>query len=168
MSEISPKQLEANRQNAKLGGVKTDKGKAISKYNALKHGILSEGILLKGENESKLLELGRKLRSELKPKCELEMILVERIITNTWRLKRAMKAEREMMEDDMKLEKTLGSAFGTDFARADSYGKFTRYETCLERGIYKALHELQRMQSARNGEKPPAPIAIDVDVTQDK
>lgn len=38
MSEISQKQIEANQKNAKLGGVKTEEGKAVSKYNALKHG----------------------------------------------------------------------------------------------------------------------------------
>ena len=29
MPEVSQKQLEANRENAKLGGVKTEEGKAI-------------------------------------------------------------------------------------------------------------------------------------------
>lgn len=43
--------------------------------------------------------------------------------------------------------------------------KFFRYETMLERGIYKALHELQRIQAARAGDKPPLPVAIDVDVS---
>ena len=57
MSEISQKQLEANRQNAKLGGVKTEEGKAISKYNAIKHGLLSKEVLLEGEDETKLIGL---------------------------------------------------------------------------------------------------------------
>ena len=55
MSEISQKQLEANRENAKLGGVKTEEGKAVSKYNAIKHGLLSEEVLLDGEDEKKLI-----------------------------------------------------------------------------------------------------------------
>jgi hypothetical protein len=54
---------------------------------------------------------------------------------------------------------------GYDFANNDTYGKLIRYESSIERGIYKALHELQRIQSARAGEKPPVPIAIDVDVS---
>ena len=36
---ISQKQLEANKKNAQKGGVKTTEGKAIVKYNALKHGM---------------------------------------------------------------------------------------------------------------------------------
>ena len=39
---ISDKQLEANRKNAKLGGVKTEEGKAVSRLNALKHGVRIE------------------------------------------------------------------------------------------------------------------------------
>lgn len=167
MSELSQKQLAANRENAKLGGVKTQEGKAVSKYNALKHGILSKEVLLDNEDEKSLIELGKKLRTELKPETELELLLVDRIIANTWRLKRALKGEKEMIEHDIKSEDSFGAALSYDFANSDSYGKFTRYESSLERGIYRALHELQRIQAARAGEKPPAPIAIDIDVSKE-
>ena len=171
MNEISMKQLEANRQNAKLGGVKTDEGKAVSKYNALKHGLLCQEILLKDESEEALLELEKNMRSELKPKTEIERLLVDRIVANTWRLKRALKGEKEMIEHDIEdifvAVKNFGSALSCDFANHDSYGKFTRYEASLERGMYKALHELQRIQATRAGEKLPAPIAIDIDVAKD-
>ncbi len=175
MSEVSQKQLEANRQNAKLGGVKTEEGKAVSKYNALKHGLLSKEVLLEGEDEKMLVEVGKKLRAELEPQTELELVLVDRITANVWRLRRVMQIEREMMDDDINdtlfalsdSKKTLGGAVSHDFANADTYGKLTRYEASIERGIYKALHELQRIQAARMGEKPPAPIAVDVDVSKD-
>ena len=42
--------------------------------------------------------------------------------------------------------------------------KVARYETHLERSFYKALHELQRLQAARNG-TGGAPMAFDVDVS---
>lgn len=174
MNKISQKQLEANRENAKLGGVKTEEGKAVSKYNALKHGLLSQEVLLEEEDEGLLIDFGRKLRAELKPMTELELLLVDRIIANTWRLKRAMKIEREMIDYDCfrntkrypnPKTRTLGEAFSWD--SVDTYGNFIRYETSIEKGIYKALHELQRIQAARMGEKPPAPIAIDVDISKD-
>jgi len=50
MGEISNKQLEANRNNAKLGGVKTEAGKQKTKYNAVKHNLLTN---LLSEKESK-------------------------------------------------------------------------------------------------------------------
>ena len=173
MNEISQKQLEANRENAKLGGVKTEGGKAVSKYNALKHGILSKEVLLKGEDEGTLIEIGKRLRTELEPQTELELVLVDRITANVWRLKRVMQMEREMMEGSQKdtfskgLQKLGQTLTNYDIAHNDIYGKLIRYETNIERGIYKALHELQRIQAARMGEKPPAPVAIDVDVSTD-
>ena len=172
MSELSQKQLEANQKNAKLGGVKTEEGKAVSKYNALKHGLLSKEVLLEGEDEKMLVEVGKKLRAELEPQTELELVLVDRITANVWRLRRGMQIEREMIDDDRKPtfgdeEKTLGQALSYDFTNYDTYGKLIRYEASIERGIYKALHELQRIQAARNGERPPAPIAVDVDVSKE-
>ena len=41
------KQVEANRQNAqKSTGTKTEEGKAVAKLNAIKHGILSDAVLI--------------------------------------------------------------------------------------------------------------------------
>jgi hypothetical protein len=40
----------------------------------------------------------------------------------------------------------------------------SRYEGALERALYKALHEWQRLQGARNGAYVSLPAAIDIDV----
>jgi hypothetical protein len=40
-----------------------------------------------------------------------------------------------------------------------------RYETTLFRSLTRALHELQRLQAIRAGERVPAPAAVDVDVS---
>jgi hypothetical protein len=40
----------------------------------------------------------------------------------------------------------------------------TRYEAVIERGMFQALHELQRLQAARSGAAPALPTAIDVTV----
>ena len=179
MSEISQKQLEANRENAKLGGVKTEEGKAVSKYNALKHGILSQEVLLEGEDGESLIELGKRIRAEIKPRGEIELILTDRIVANIWRLRRFLEVERKVME--LKREQELTDSFNVKYASKEKTERkagremivnedteiLLRYETAIERSIYKALHELQRMQAARAGEKPPAPIAVDVDVSED-
>lgn len=172
---MTQQQIEANRQNAKLGGVKTEKGKEISKYNALKHGLLSKEVLLEKEDEQSLIELGKRLRNELKPAGELEMLLVDRIIANFWRLKRALGVEKNAMEwrKDYK-EFSFGSNDEPESQKKkkqikamivnDDMEKLLRYETTIERSIYKALHELQRIQAVRAGGKPPAPLTIDVNV----
>ena len=172
MNETSQKQLEANRENAKKGGVKTEEGKMVSKYNALKHGLLCKEIFLGDENEDDLISLGKKMRSDFLPETEFEMILVDRMTANIWRLKRAMQMERDMMDKsrDGLFHSGKPQALGHtlthyDIAHNDIYGKFIRYESSLERGLYKALHELQRLQSARRGEVIPPPAVVDIDVS---
>jgi hypothetical protein len=61
---------------------------------------------------------------------------------------------------------TLGRTFIRDADGANAFSKLSRYEAGIERGLYKALHELQRRQTARraDGNAPP-PVAIDVDVS---
>lgn len=184
---ISKKQLKANRLNAKKGGIKTAKGKAISRYNAMKHGLLCKEVLIEGEEEKPLKELERRVRASLQPIGELELLLTDRIIANIWRLKRAMRVERSSMEwqknyqdpFDEQPNKQFGSAFEeivnpqkhrekvTSMIANSSTEKLLRYEAMIERGIYKALHELQRIQAARAGDKPFAPLAIDLDVSGD-
>lgn len=40
--------------------------------------------------------------------------------------------------------------------------KVSRYEAHLDRALYKALHELQRLQAARAGKDVPLPAAVDI------
>ena len=42
--------------------------------------------------------------------------------------------------------------------------KICRYETHLERSLYKAMHELQRLQAARKGRQVSVPTVLDVTV----
>lgn len=180
------KQLQANKENAKLGGVKTSQGKAISKLNALKHGLLSGEILLKGENEQSLTELGKRIKLSLQPVGELESLLVDRIIANFWRLKRVMVVEKAAMEWE-KYDEGVGINLDFNYPKDEELEEeqkerkqvrnmiansnteqLLRYETTIERSIHKALHELQRIQAARLGEKPPLPINVDIDVSKDE
>ena len=62
----------------------------------------------------------------------------------------------------------LGLAFIRDGNGANAFSKLSRYETTIERGLYKALHELQRLQAARHDEAdvlPPPAVDVDVNVS---
>jgi hypothetical protein len=91
----SEKQARANRRNAlKSTGPKTPKGKATVRHNALRHGLLSRDVLLPGEDEDALRELGEHLWDELQPVGALESLLVNRVISSsTWRLQRLGRVE---------------------------------------------------------------------------
>jgi hypothetical protein len=48
---------------------------------------------------------------------------------------------------------------------ADRLDKVARYEAHLERSLYKALRELQRLQALRSGDPRAVPVALNVDVS---
>ena len=43
---------------------------------------------------------------------------------------------------------TLGRTFVRDADKANAFSKLSSYEAAIERSLYKALHELQRLQAA--------------------
>lgn len=169
---VSDAQQLANIQNGKLGGVKTFEGKAISKLNPLKHGLLSKEVLLKGENKQSYSELSQGLIGSLKPIGAIEEILVDRIIANIWRLRRMLEVERTTMEWE-KVHEIRSMHFDErqdqierkairEMLINEDIEKLQRYETTIERSLYKALHELQRIQTVRLGGNAPLPIAVDI------
>lgn len=178
------KQVIANQENAKLGGVKTDEGKAVSKYNALKHGILKEVV---SDYEQGIYDdILERLEDQFQPVGVLEKMLVDRIGIYYLKLYRAAKAENEFMRASLdprkvvirnplslNLEETTVENEGyTPRIGQEAIAKlsdtYLRYETTIENRLYKALHELQRTQAARNGEKVSPPVAVDVTVSGDK
>ncbi len=156
---ISQKQLEANRNNAKFGGVKTAEGKEKVRYNAMKHGLLAKHVVIDGDDKAEYLALCSGLYSELSPKNELEKIMVERIITNTWRLRRCLQIEMSLMsyqrDDDFATLDVSGKECQRErrqqFSMLESpiIEKILRYETMMEKGLFKALNELQRIRAQK-------------------
>ena len=90
----SLRQIEANRRNATSStGPRTARGKAVVALNAVQHGLLSRQAVIQGESEAELVELGKRLRSQLAPVGELELLLADRIISTAWRLRRVIALE---------------------------------------------------------------------------
>src|SRR3989344_8765053 len=169
MKKVSDKQLAANRENARRGGVKTAAGKEITRLNALKHGLLSREVLLASENEIELAALQQGLQLELAPESPFEQVLADCVTANTWRLQRVLRIEREIMESKpYGMPEPTGGTLGANFAQSHAYLKLQRYEANIERGLYRALHELQRLQAVRRGETVIAPIVVDMDVSGGK
>jgi len=92
--ETSVRQRQANKKNAlKLTGPRTEEGKEVSKYNALKHGLTATSVLLPDEQQSVLEEFTASLYNDLHPMGPLETLLVERIVFAAWRLLRLGRIE---------------------------------------------------------------------------
>ena len=61
-----------------------------------------------------------------------------------------------------------GAGFIDDAMGANAISKLSRYEVAIERSLYRAMHELQRLQSARlNPNKISVPLAVDITVDKD-
>ncbi|MEN6426564.1 MAG: hypothetical protein ABFE13_14480 [Phycisphaerales bacterium] len=56
----------------------------------------------------------------------------------------------------------LGDAVRRQLQNSDVIGKFHRHEAHIERGLFKALHEWQRLQTVRQGGAVPSPVAVDI------
>ena len=133
------------------------------------------------EGEAALRKLGDRLRTELQPVGELENMFVDRIISAHWRLRRLGRVEDGIftykyygtLSDSLEMEgmqeantTMLGNAFVTDANEGNAFSKLSRYETAIERSLFKSLHELQRLQAARQAESTlPPPVAVDVEVS---
>ncbi len=98
----SKKQIAANKRNAQKGGVKSEEGKEISKMNALKHGILSSQLYITTGSDigsyKDFLELKVMFFEELQPEGLVEILLVDRLFSAYWRLKRLHIAETGFIE----------------------------------------------------------------------
>ena len=98
----SQKRLNANRQNAqKSTGPKTAEGKSVSKMNAVKHGLLAQDVVLRGEDPDEFDALRDGLVAELRPNGCLETEHVERIAVCLWRLRRVYGIEAGIFTHQM-------------------------------------------------------------------
>jgi hypothetical protein len=95
----SSTKLAANRENARRStGPRSPDGKAVSSRNALKHGLLAREVLLASEDARDLEDLEQRLRAVLRPADDLEELLVDRVVSCAWRLRRALQAEAAEVE----------------------------------------------------------------------
>jgi len=182
----SEAQILANRQNAqKSTGPRTPEGKAAVSQNPVKHGLSArQDARLGGESRSQIIssesqaefDLYRdRMLGELDPDSPMESMLAERIVSLSWRLKRAGLIQNQAidaLDADNKsnpLAKLAQSIFfrGTDpsqsdpsacdrdlalgrtaikdFSHARVFERLLMYERRLEHSLYKTILELQRL-----------------------
>jgi len=152
MSSVSEKQLEANRHNALKGGVKTDEGREIVRFNARKHGILGNLVAeYEGDFYNRYLD---QLFDEFQPNSIIENILVERIALHYLKLYRLAKAEAEFMKSCLQSARVFGGALfdsdGQGYTPEINHHNiqqlveiYSRYETATENRLYRAIRELK-------------------------
>ena len=176
-SKPTKMQNEANRRNSQLStGPRTPEGKDRSSRNALKHGLTARQIVLPSESAADFELLRDAIHAHLAPDGPIENLLVDQIVAAAWRLRRSRVLETRFFHqrvDDLeeKLESyddpadSIGLVYRYDATGSRALDNLSRFETRIERALYRALHELERRQARRNGQPVPLPIAADIDVT---
>ena len=168
-------QIIANRRNArKSTGPRTCEGKTAISQNALKHGLLAQQDVISSENQDDFSLYREWMLAELAPAGPMESMLAQRIVSLSWRLKRAGHIQNQTidaMNQDNKsnplarLLKNLGQSQSSqsdsapdlalgrlaikDFSNARALERLLMYERRLEHSLYKTILELQRLQLMR-------------------
>ena len=173
-------QILANRRNAqKSTGPRTNKGKAAVSQNAIQHGLSARQAIISSESKADFRLYRERMLSELAPASPMESMLAQRIVTLSWRLKRAGTIQNQTIDAlnaDMtssplnKLTKsmffkrhnqsqagpstyaanlTLGRLAIKDFANARVLDRLLMYERRIEHSLYKTIIELQRLRLIR-------------------
>lgn len=118
------KQAAANKANSKKStGAATPAGKAAVAKNALKHGLLSQRIIIAGEDAQDFEALLAGLLQSIAPDGMLEQLMVEKVAVALWRQKRLVTAESAAIEFNRRadrmtnrneIDKALGYVYGGD------------------------------------------------------
>jgi hypothetical protein len=98
LATVSPAKIRANRANAALStGPRSPEGKRITRWNAMRHGVLSTAMVLADESEADFRALRDHLRADLAPVGAVEELLTDRIVSLAWRLRRLGRVEGEIL-----------------------------------------------------------------------
>ncbi|MHC4566547.1 MAG: hypothetical protein ACYTE3_12395, partial [Planctomycetota bacterium] len=92
-------QIDANRQNSKKStGPKTAQGKAATSQNAVKHGLFAHEATIHGEDRGDFDLFREAFLADLRPAGVMESMLAERIVSLSWRLRRAERMESQALD----------------------------------------------------------------------
>jgi hypothetical protein len=159
----SERQIEANRRNAAGTHQMSEAGRQAVRANAIRHGLTSRlHVVLEGEDQQFFDELRDSLLADYAPATTQETLLVHQIAEHYWRLLRARNMETASLSAstqafEIEFNMTAEGQPGADpshvalaYSQHDKlFARLGRYETTIERSYYRAIRELQKLQSNR-------------------
>jgi hypothetical protein len=156
----SSRQSAANRANAeKSTGPRTEAGKRIARTNSTKHGLTGHTILKTPQEDISYATYSHHLMPDLAPANAIEQDFAERIVYDSWRIRRAAAIEANLFA-------IAEAAFDTgDDSRDDAlndahtfqvndrtFNLMSLYQQRLQRSIHRDLEMLRKMQKDRKAE----------------
>ncbi len=166
-------QILANRLNAqKSTGPRSPQGKAGVAQNALKHGLSAARDVIFTESQQEFDLHRAALLPDLDPQTPTESFLADRIISLSWRLKRADQIQNQTFDamyeestapaslpglpkfltratENQNPALTLGRIAIKDFSNTRVLDRLLMYERRIEHSLFKSMLELQRLRILR-------------------
>jgi hypothetical protein len=143
----TPAQILANRANAqKSTGPRSDEGKAASRFNALKHGLDAQSIILPGEDPADYEALARDYDRSFRPTTPTERFHVDTLIRADWQKRRLQLVEADLYRTVLTENPgaSLAAALLSTSPAAKLLARVQRQLAAFERAWYQAHRELRR------------------------
>jgi len=138
-------QIAANRLNAlQSRGPKTAAGRAVSRRNALKHGLTARSLMIEGENPSQLEELRSELFDAYEPHGAIEEHLVDMMAGTMWRLRRVPGLEAAAFSWMQRCHGHQGMVGSDDAAVTDGLQRVTANTKQKKQNLGRAVFHLVR------------------------
>jgi hypothetical protein len=135
---ISEAKLRANRENAKKStGPQTARGKAYSRRNVVKHGLLLKQLLFSDDGKpinEELHQLWKSLHEKYGDSDVCTNLLVEGVVVNYWRQRQALVVERHCFH-----------SADWHFSPQGNMPNVQRYRTASEHALLKHLELLDQL-----------------------
>ncbi len=177
----SEKKIAANRRNGKKAPGPKDT--SATRFNAVQHGLLAKGITELDDRKAYGEILRRLNQGDME---ELNKFLRERMALLIVRLRRAPLLEAECItgalhpptydetQNPLSMTALRGPLVEPGQPARIREGDFNcllklqRYETGLENMFFRCVNSLERLQRMKQGERLPAPAAVDVTVHHER
>ena len=138
----SPARAAANAANAQLStGPRTAAGRARSSRNAIKHGLTSQDLIVREDEQDDFHHLQQALLQELAPEGAVEMFTFNQLLRAAWNMERARRLETDLFANG--LDPLLDESAGKTLDRIH------RYANQSERSYYRHIKELRLLQTNR-------------------
>ena len=155
-------QIAANRANArKSTGPRSAEGKAVSRLNAIKHGLDAASIVLPGEDPDEYDALTREYYATTAPRTPEERFQVDTMIRADWQKRRLERVEAGLFRALLAESPgdSLAEVLLTDSPTARLLFRVQRQLAAFERSWFRAHTDLHR---ARRQAEAAHQAALDV------
>lgn len=164
-------QIAANRANARRStGPRTEEGRNVVRFNAVRHGMCAETTVLPGEDAEAFERLRADVLAQLRPEGEMQVQMAERAARELWRLRRArvaetgnlrllagpyaIQAEQQEAEAEERELFAVSQALAQDFRDEGFLEKLSRWEGRCARAFERCVRLLRLLQR-----QAPSPAA---------